>query len=343
MEGLDEILQESIKILQEEFYKKKFNFSYSSLNKLLWNPQAFYQLYVLGNKEEKIESYLVNGKIIHALLLEPEKFDDQFVVSPDNLPTGNARIVVDRVFAHHQELAANGDTREMFEDFEDAILDVMKDMNYHQSLKTDHQRLDKVVTLETRNYWAFLKTKGNKTLIDQESLTFCKTAVDIIKLNPEICNLIGCNVSEFENKEVFNELPLECGITGKNFGLKGIIDNIVVNHDEQIIYINDIKTTSKDLKDFPESVEYYNYWLQAAIYCTIITIKFINLIDRGYQIKFHFVVIDKNYQAYAFPVLQSTLDDWFVKLQDVLQKASWHYDNARFDLPYEFALGKITL
>ena len=70
----------------------------------------------------------------------------------------------------------------------------MKDMNYHQSLKTDQQRLDKILTNEMAGYWNFLRTKGNKTLIDQESLIFCKTAVDIIKLNPEICNLIGCNV-----------------------------------------------------------------------------------------------------------------------------------------------------
>ena len=98
----------------------------------------------------------------------------------------------------------------------------MKDMNYHQSLKTDNQRLDKIITLETRNYWAFLRTKGSKTLIDQESLIFCQTAVDIIKLNPEICNLIGCNVSEFENKEVFNELPLQIDVPNKPFGLKGI-------------------------------------------------------------------------------------------------------------------------
>ena len=343
MEGLDEILQESIKILQEEFYKKKFNFSYSSLNKLLWNPQAFYQLYILGNKEEKIESYLVNGKIIHALLLEPEKFDDQFVVSPDNLPTGNARIVVDRVFAHHQELSKNGDDRIQLHEFSDAVLDVMKDMNYHQSLKTDQQRLDKILTNEMAGYWNFLRTKGNKTLIDQESLTFCKTAVDIIKLNPEICNLIGCNISEFENKEVYNELPLECNIAGKPFGLKGIIDNVVINHDERIIYINDIKTTSKDLKDFPDTVEYYNYWMQAAIYFTMFTIKFINLIDRGYQVKFHFIVIDKNYQAYPFRVSDSTMENWFVRFQEVLDKANWHYQTARFDLPYEFAVGKVTL
>jgi len=111
---LEDIMQESIQIMEGDFYSKPFNFSYSSLNKLIWNPQVFYQMYVLGNREEKTESYLVNGKIIHALLLEEAKFNDQFIVSPSKLPGDSARVVVDRVYAHAAELQANGDQRTEF-------------------------------------------------------------------------------------------------------------------------------------------------------------------------------------------------------------------------------------
>ena len=340
---LEDIMQQSIEIMENDFYAKPFKFSYSSLNKLSWNPQAFYQMYVLGNREEKTESYLVNGKIIHALLLEEDKFNDQFIISPGKLPNDSTRMVIDRVFAHAQELQANGDQRTEFVDFSDAVLDVLKDINLHQSLKTDQQRIDKMYTPEAISYWEFLVSKGNKTLIDQETYDFCKTGVDLIKMNPQICNLIGCNLNEFDNKEVFNEIPLECNINNKSFGLKGIIDNIVIDHDNKMIYINDIKTTSKDLKDFPESIEFYNYWMQAAIYSTIIAIKFINLIDGGYQMKFHFVVIDKAYQVYPFPVSDNTLNSWFNKLTDTLEKANWHYTNKNYELPYDFAMGKVVL
>lgn len=341
--SLENIMEESIQSMENDFYNKPFKFSYSSLNKLLWNPQAFYQHYILNNREEKTESYLVNGKIIHALLLEEDKFDEQFIVSPANLPTGSTRTVIDRVFAHAVELQANGDQRTEYTDFSDAVLDVLKDINLHQSLKTDQQRIDKMYTAEAINYWDFLKTKGNKTLIDQENYDFCKTGVELIKLDKGICNLIGCKINEFENKEVFNEVQLDCNINDRSFGLKGIVDNIVFDHDKKIIYINDVKTTSKELKDFPESIAFYNYWMQAAIYNTLVAIKHINLIDLGYGIKFHFVVIDKNYQVYAFPVSETTRNEWFNKLTDVLDKASWHYANKSFDLPYDFALRKVIL
>jgi len=340
---LEDLMNQSIEILENDFYAKPFKFSYSSLNKLMWNPQAFYQMYVLGNREEKTESYLVNGKIIHCLLLEPEKFNEQFMVSPDNLPTGNTRVVIDRVFAHHQELEKNGDDRAKLFQFDDAIIDILKDMNLHQSLKTDQQRLDKIITAESENYFQFIRTKGSKTLIDQESYEFCKTGVELIKLNKHVCDLIGCDINEFSNKEVFNELPVEVNMNDKPFGLKGIIDNVVIDHDKKIININDIKTTSKELKDFPESIEFYNYWMQSAIYSTIIAIKFINLIDRGYQFQFHFVVIDRNYQVYPFLVTENTLNQWFDRLNETLEKANWHYANKNYDLPYDFALHKITL
>lgn len=341
---LNDVLQDSIKISETEFYNKKFNFSYSSLSKLLWNPRVFYQLYVMDIKEEREEAHLINGKLIHTLLLEEAKFSENFIIAPTSLPTGNTKKVIDSVFRHHRELSTNGDERTELAQFEGAILDVMKDMNYHQSLKTDQQRLDKMITVETVSYWNFLKSKGTKTLIDQEAYDFCQEAVDLIKLDKQVCDLIGCNVSDFDNKEVYNELYLECNVNGMNFGLKGIIDNIVIDHDKKKIYINDIKTTSKDLKDFPETVEFYNYWLQSAIYCSLVGIKFLDLYMKGgYEIKFHFIVVDRSYQVYPFPVSDDTLNHWMERLNEVLQKANWHYTNKDYNLPYQFALNTVTL
>ena len=217
---LELLMEETVIKLQDDFYSKKFNFSYSSLNKLMWNPAVFYQMYVLGNKEERTDAHLVQGKIIHALLLEEEKFNDQFVISPGKLPGDNIKIIVDRVYSHHVELAKDGDTRTNLEEFDGAILDVMKDINYFQNLKTDLQRVEKVVTLEATNYWAFLKIKGAKTLIDQETFDYCKSAVELIKTNKSICELIGCDLNDFSNIEVNNELPIQIELNNQPFGLK---------------------------------------------------------------------------------------------------------------------------
>jgi len=340
---LDQLMQEGIESQEKDFYSKKFYYSYSSLNKLLWNPQVFYQMYVLGIKDEKTDAHLVQGKLIHLLLLEPEKFNDVFVLSPSLLPSSSVITVIERVYRHHEMLKQDGDQRTELNEFSDIILDVMRSMNFYQNLSSDKQRIDKIVTKEALSYWEFLKTKQNKTLIDQDSYDFCNAAVTLVKTNKKVCDLIGCNVTDFDNKEVINELLLKLDLPGKSYGLKGIIDNIVIDHDDKMIYINDIKTTSKDLKDFSESVEYYSYWMQATIYMIMLTYHFESLVAQGYNFKFHFVVIDRTFQTYAFPVSDATSSVWLERFKEAIDAAEWHYVNRSYELPRDFATGAVVL
>jgi hypothetical protein len=343
MELID-IMNESIEIQQKDFFNKKFYYSFSSLSKLMWSPAAFYSIYVLGLREEKTASYLVNGKLIHNLLLEPEKFDQQFIVSPITLPGESVRKVLDRVFNHAKELWRNGDERKTLKEFENAVLDVLKDINLHQSLSTDQQRIDKIITPESTKYWDFLIELEGKTLIDRETYDYCKNAVDMMKADPELLNLLGINTTEFDNKEVFNELEFMLDNPNKNYGLKGIIDNLVIDHDIKKITINDVKTTSKDLKDFKESVEFYSYWLQAVIYIIFVSFKYQHLIANGnYQLEFNFVVIDKMFQVYPFKVSEATMNGWLLRYTEVMEQAEWHYDNKDYTLPYKFATKQVIL
>lgn len=343
---LEELMQDSVQHIEKDFYNKKFYFSYSSLNKLLWNPAVFYQLYILGMKEEKLDSYLVQGKVIHALLLEEERFNEQFLVSPANLPTGNPRIVIDRVYSQFMSHKDSYDSLgvEELTQLQDEILDAMKAMNYHQSLKTDQQRLDKMITEESKNYWTFLKAKGRRVLIDQETYSFCMNAVELVKSNPSVCKLLGQDLTDFDNKEVINEYPFQLDMDKRNFGIKGIIDNIVIDHDQKIVFVNDVKTTSKDLKDFADSVEYYAYWLQAAIYLCAAGMMYKDLLEnQGYILRFHFVVIDQAFQTYAFPIKDETMSKWIDRLEETIDIAEWHYTNRSFELPYQFAKGLAAL
>lgn len=331
---------------EQAFYNQKFYFSYSSLNKLLWSPGAFYTMYVLGQKEEKTDAHLIQGKIIHGLMLEEDKFADQFIVSPANLPKDNAKLITDKVFWFHSDMTS-GDTDAFLNgkmsDYPETILGILKEINLHQALKTDQQRIDKMCTPETENYFDFLKAKGNKTLIDQESYNFCKAAVDIIKEHPTVRDLLGLDISDFDNVEVLNEEFMSVELNKYPFGLKGFIDNVKIDHDKRYIYVNDLKTSGKELKDFEESIEYFSYWLQAVIYLTMVSHRYQDLLESGYELKFHFIVIDRNFQCYSFPVSEKTLIKWQNRAVDILNIAEYHYTTRRYELPYHFDKGLITL
>lgn len=333
---LEELLEESVSHLEQDFYAKDFRFSYSSLSKLLYSPAVFYQMYILGHKDEKMTPSLLEGKVIHCLLLEQNYFDKYFVVSPAKLPTAQAKDLVDSVYFRvknqletHPELG--------FEDFRDTILEQMVKMNYYQNLNSDNGRIDKVVTAETKSYFEFLKQKGSKDLIDQQTYDYCQSAVEIVKQHPKVMTLLGRDVDDFSNVEVFNEFPVECSIKGLPFGFKGIIDNLKIDHDKKLIYINDFKTSGKTLKEFKDSIEYYSYWLQAVLYLMMVSHQYYDLLQKGYDIKFHFIVIDRYFNVYPFPVSDLTRNNWLERFHaEVLPVAAYHYTSRRYELPYEF-------
>jgi hypothetical protein len=321
-----------------EFYSKPFNLSYSGLNKLLYSPSLFYRHYILQQREDKLESYLIDGKVIHCLLLDNGSFDTQFMLSPSTLPTGNTKLVVDRVFARHEKDSGKG----LFS-YKDEIIAILKEINLHQALKTDVQRVEKIINEQTHSYWEFLQIRGSKDIIDDETLARCNEAVAILRLNPQVCELLGLLTNEMQDVEIFNEIFLTAE-TDKSFGLKGFVDNIKLDRDKKIIFINDLKTTGKTISDFQETIEFYNYWAQAAIYYRLVCYLYNQLLeDPSWKVVFNFIVIDKYNQVYPFEVSQATMNAWLIKLESNLNEAEWHYTNRNYTLPYQFATGKVIL
>lgn len=333
--------------LTQEFYSRKLYLSYSGLSKMMYSPSLYYRHYILQQKEEKLDSYLVDGKVIHCLLLDDGSFDKQFILMPDSLPTGNTRSVVDEVYTEYaiSSMIVDKITMPNLEDYGDTILASLKRINLHQSLKTDKQRLDKIISEESKSYFQFLKIKGEKTLLDSETLQRCNEAVNAVKADSQSCDLLGLITHEMEHVDIFNEILMKSDLLDVYpFGIKGIIDNIKVSHATKTIHVNDLKTTGKTITDFRETIEYYNYWAQAAIYVRLIKDAFKQLLQEpDWKVVFHFIVVDKYNQVYAFEVSTITMDEWDIRLATELNKFKWHYTERRYMLPYEFAVRQVIL
>jgi hypothetical protein len=320
-----------------DFYKKSFYFSYSSLNKLLFSPKHFYQHYILGQKEDKIDAHLVEGKMLHCLLLEPEKFSDQFIIQPGKVPTGNTLDVLLKVYEHYSQL---NNSELTLSDLKDPIINVLASINLHQSLKTDEQRLAKIITTENEEYFEFLKIKDTKAITDFTTKAKVEDSVEYLKDNKQVMSLLNLN-----GPSTYNELILQMDMQGVTFGLKGIVDNMVIDHESKTIFVNDLKTTGKPLQKFPETVDYYRYDLQAAIYYTLAKHKAKELDDKvnNYKVMFTFIVIDSFNNVYPFQVSSDTMKKWLVNLSYALNVAQYHYNNKLYGLPYELATLSVIL
>ena len=174
---------------EEEFYAKDFSFSYSSLNKLLFSPTLFYKDYILLEKEVKTEKHLIEGRLVHCLLFEPDEVKNKFNVVPGKTPSDNVRKVLKNMSLHTDATKLSD-----VEDF--IILDSLKELNLYQSLKKDEARIAKIKTEDNEPYWTFL---GNTAIdvIDQDTLTRCTEYVNIIQSNNDVMKLFS-NESEIQ-------------------------------------------------------------------------------------------------------------------------------------------------
>ena len=325
------------------FYKDKFYFSYSSISKLLFSPAAFYNHYVLKQREDVVAPHLVSGRVLHCLLFEPKKYDNYFISMPGKIPTDSQRKIIDNIFRKYLEINNNALT---LEDFSDDILTELLTANLYQSLKTDLQRTEKILTEENKSYFTFLIDSQDKTIVDEPTLNNCKLGVEALKSNEEVRSLLQLDKSEEDvHIESYSELPIEADVEHLPFGFKGILDNIVIDKESKTIFINDLKTTGKPLVDFPESVQYYKYWVQATVYVKLVFHKFLkDLPDLNeWNLYFTFIVIDKYNQVYPFQVSMETMAIWQQDFEELTDIIKYHYENKDFKLPYELAVGNVKL
>ena len=329
-------------IKEEKFYaNKNFKFSYSSLNKLLFSPSLFYKDYILEDREIRTDKHLVEGKLIHCLLFEADKLNDKFNILPGKLPADSNIKVLNALY----NTTSNREISLLSQDsaFQQEILKVLVDQNLYQALKLDDARLEKIQNADNESYWDYLKN-SNKDAIDGDTLVKCKDQAENIKNNKDVMALFEDVQTDFELDpiETHAEKYLVSDLVDKPFGLHGYLDYYKINHSTKEVTICDLKTTGKTISDFKETIDFYNYWLQAAIYCKLV---YDTLGDQAeeYTINFKFIVIDKYNQVYVFDVTKETLAGWVDGLEGVVKVALYHYTNKNYQLPYDFLVGNIKL
>ena len=326
-----------------KFYSEPFYFSYSGIKKLLFSPRAFYAHYILNQREDSTDTHLVAGRAAHCLLLEPKNFDNQFIMLPGKIPTDSNKVIIDHIF-NNNYLPMQNDSLTL-EDFPQEILNQLLVNNLYQSLKTDSQRIEKILTDNNKEYFKFLKEKQSKTVIDFAVKAKAEETVACLKANAQVNALMAINHDNTKGVTVYNELAIMTETDDFDFGFKGILDNVVIDENIKTLFINDLKLTNKPIQDFPDAVNYFRYDIQASIYRGLAYEKFIK--DRPdaeeWNIIFTFIVADKYNQVYPFQVSNETVVHWMEDFKMVMNIVDYHYKNKDYTLPYELAIGNIKL
>lgn len=331
--------------LEETFFAKDFLMSYSGLNKLLYSPDSFYRHYVLRQRDDTQTQNMIEGSLLHCLLLEPEKFDDQFILNHETTPSDAQKALIHNLFGYYKADIADGDTpRTELAEYEEEILEYLININLYQSLKADLGRLAKIINEKNEAYWEYLKLAEGRVVISHDTYNHIVEAVEKVKSNPTVMDIMGFFADSMNGITTQNELDLVQLKTKFHFGLRGIIDNLVFDPGKKEIRLNDLKSSGKSIGQFEDAIEYYKYWIQAAIYYTLVKEIYLSKPEHsGWTMTYRFIVVDKFCQTASIRIKEETMTQWIVDTEEILQQADYHFEVQDFKLPYNFLINKNEL
>lgn len=216
---------------------------------------------------------MLYGSYVDCLLTTPNLVDDLFIVTDLNFPSAT----IQNIFQ---------DAVGEFEDNIPLLLEKARELNYHSNFKDDAL----IKKLRThKEYYDIMQTKQNKNVITKDIQESALMLSTVVKSAPNTHHLFveAPNTEVYFQKAMYYKLnEIEC---------KGLADEIIIDHNKEVITIVDFKFTTMPIKQWGHMAESYDYPMQFSFYKEGVLQTFTDY--SGYKIECKWVVMHENATA----------------------------------------------
>ena len=108
--------------------------------------------------------------------------------------------------------------------------------------------------------------------------------------------------------------------------LKGKLDNFIVDYEDEVIKLNDLKTTGKDILNFKESFEKYHYARQMGLYLWMLKSIYNDEKHKSFGVGANMLVVQTNapYTSKVFPVSLTTVQEGLKEASHLIKRVAFH-------------------
>jgi hypothetical protein len=293
-------------------YRERPELSQSSLKKLLQHPSEF------KYKKKKSSEALSIGSGVDCLLLTPDLFFKEYFVGDAPAPPEAIRNILNQLYTNMNILNVPVSVDE-------EIIKIARGMSYRMS-NSDEVVLNKVN--EHFHYYRFLvESKGRKVISPADYELWTKV-VEYVEQD----SLWKQFVTD-RSGETFNQVEIYWNYN--DIALKSLLDVVIVDHKNKIVYPIDLKTTSLPLSGFlRRSGAFYkfDYPFQGAFYTSSLKEDF-----KGYTIDpFVFYVVDiVNMTSMVYRCSESLLEEHTERWKKSIELYKWHSEKDQWDYKKE--------
>lgn len=251
------------KVKSETEYRSVALDSSSSLKDFSFDRKKYYRKYVCGEdiNEKEDSTAIITGKVVECLLLEPELFDSRFYLSACmTSPTGLKLTFTEALYRITREATDNeGNVKRSFED-------MSRDAYTIAEFKIPYERVIKeFVGSDNEIYYNEIRTvrANNLTVVTTKDIENAERIVEELKTNPVTKYIV--NLVNSDRWEIRNQFQIE-GYEVDGHLFKSMLDKCIVDHENKVINIFDLKCTWSVENFLSEYFLYRRSYLQAYLY-----------------------------------------------------------------------------
>lgn len=328
-------------IPDEEYFKIKgiSNSKLKLINPLEGGSPELYQQGFPGGFN--VSTLLGSG--VHCCYLQQESFT---LSDYEGKPSAKLGYFIDKVY----ELRKKGYT------IEKAVLEGSRQADYYNG-KFTKKIFDKAVKAGLDYYMRLVrgefKEDGKEVIVlPKAQLEACKACLYSLKNNQTVRYFLSENL--FEPKKFLNEIALFSDIEitfpdGETHTIpfKGKLDQVIIDPEKKLIYLNDLKTTSKSCEVFMGGMfegEWYNgswqrmhYMRQFGVYLLLLQMyceQVLNLMDYNYLCNVIVVETTGDNRAKVYPINNSYIQYGVKEFKELICRVAWH-ERYGFDKTFE--------
>lgn len=245
------------------------------------SPEKFFE-----TRPKIYSDSLVFGSAVHELTLQPEDFE---LIDSVERPTAKAGAMAEELYNPSGVPPTD-----------DEIRAASQKIDYYRN-SLNEKRITELRD-KCNSYWRnrALFESGNTSTktpiyLDAKARNNLKKVLEALNKNKEIQSLLRPETGETANEkailmDVLVEVP---GNKPFKLRLKSKLDNYNIDLENNVITVNDLKTTGKYITDFGKSINKYHYYREMAMYCWLLQLYVKHKIkNEKFTIKSNFLVVE---------------------------------------------------
>jgi hypothetical protein len=265
------------------------------------------------------------GSVTDDWLFDKEHFEDKYFIYDGEKPTATLGKLVDIILLNYNELPSK-----------ELVLRIIEINEFWKRSKEETL----LTYFDIPEFWDYLRAQflsKTKTLITSSELELGKELASILETH-EFSKYIFDN-----NLTRINQYKFE--ITYKKCKFRGIIDMVLIDHENKTVQLIDLKTGQDNAENFMNSFIKYRYYFQEFLYMKSFDIICKDLGLEGYTVlPFQFLYIGRKQKL---PLIYTVSEKWhyaaefgftttsgyaYKGVNEVIDEIIWHLSNRVFDV-----------